>query len=646
MYRYVLLIFLLHWFPAQALEIKVRDAGALYYENVPPVTEEVRRSLYPYLDIRSARFAGWLPGGGMLIRTRMEETEQVYRVSEPGGRREQLTFFHDPVQFARASGDPQRNLALLLRDEGGSEDFQLFSLDLDSGDTRLISAGEARTGAVVISRAGDRAAYYSTRRNGRDWDLYVADLATGEERMVHEAEGIWMPLEWGPRDRSLLVLHVVSNAESYPWLLDLRSGRIRRLTREGHVAAYRSLRFGRSPSELVLISDAGREFMSLYAVDLRSGRRRLLLDESADVTEIEVSPDGRVIAYVINHEGFGRLRLFDLQSGQHQALPDLPEGVISNPTFSPDGRLLAFDFTGPAVAGDVFVLEPETGELQRWTYSESGGLSETDFIEPELFHYPTFDRVDDEPRRIPAWLYRPRGEGPHPVIVEIHGGPAVQRRPTFSASFQHWANELGAAVIAPNVRGSTGYGATYVGLDDGRRREDAVRDIGALLDWIAGRPDLDEERVAVYGSSYGGYMVLASMMYYGDRLAAGVNIVGIGNFVTFLENTRDYRRELRRAEYGDERDPEMRAFLESISPARHPQRLTRPLLVIQGLNDPRVPVSESEKLIAAMRENGHNPWYLLARNEGHGFRRLSNRRAMDEAVTLFFRRYLLGLDET
>lgn len=637
---------LLFYFPAHAVEIAVRDEGELYFENVPPVPDEIRLSLEPYLNIRSARFAGWLADGGMLVRSRLGETAQVFRVREPGARREQLTFFHDPVRFARTAVDPQRNLALLLRDEDGSEDYQLFSLNLDSGDTRLISGGKARNGAVVISRAGDRAAYYSTRRNGRDWDLYVADLASGEERMIHQADGMWMPLDWGPGDRSLLVLNVVSNAESYPWLLDVKSGRIRRLTREGHVAAYRSLRFGRSVSELILISDAGREYMSLFAVSLRTGRRRLLVDEPADVTDLEVSPDGRTLAYVINQGGYGRLRLMDLRTNRHLPLPDLPDGVIGQPAFDPDGRFLAFDFNGPTVAGDVFSLELDSGEIRRWTYSESGGLSESRFVEPRLFHYPTFDRVDDEPRRIPAWLYRPRGPGPHPVIVDIHGGPTAQSRPTFNANYQYWINELGVAVIAPNVRGSTGYGTKYIGLDDGRRREDAVRDIGALLDWIAAQPELNEDRVMVHGASYGGYMVLASLMHYGDRLAGGVDIVGISNFATFLENTRDYRRDHRRTEYGDERDPDMRAFLESISPANHPQRLNRPLFVIQGLNDPRVPVSESEQLIAALREHGRNPWYMMARNEGHGFQRQSNRQAMEEAVTLFIRRYLLGLDET
>ncbi len=623
-------------------EVQVRDEGELYFENVPTTPVEVRERLRPYLNTRSATLAGWLPESGLLIRTRLGETTQVYRIHEPGGRREQLTFFDEPVQFAAPASIEGRPLALLLRDVGGSEDFQLFSIDLEDSRTDLLTDGDARHGAVVLSTAGDQAAYYSTRRNGRDWDIYLVDLGTGAERLLLETEGAWMPLDFDASDRRLLLLHVVSTAESHPWILDLETGSLERLFDDGGVDAYRNLRFGHGQNQLVLISDVGREFLSLFAVDLEDGELRLLADHPWDVTDVAVSPDGNELVYVLNEGGYGRLRRLSLPDGEPKPLPDLPEGIISGPQYHPDGNRIGFNFQAANVAGDVYSLDLSQQTVSRWTYSELGGLSADQFVIPQHVLYPTFDEeAEGQQRMIPAWVYRPRGEGPHPVIVEIHGGPAAQRRPGFSPTFQYWVNELGAAVVAPNVRGSSGYGKTYLSLDDWRLREDSVRDIGALLDWIAEQPELDESRVMVYGGSYGGYMVLASLMHFGDRLAGGVNIVGISNFVTFLENTRDYRRDLRRAEYGDERDPEMRAFLEQISPANHPERLTRPLFVIQGLNDPRVPASESEQIIAAMRSAGHNPWYMLARNEGHGFRRQSNREARAEAETLFIRRYLL-----
>jgi dipeptidyl aminopeptidase/acylaminoacyl peptidase len=286
-------------------------------------------------------------------------------------------------------------------------------------------------------------------------------------------------------------------------------------------------------------------------------------------------------------------------------------------------------------------MDWDSGELVRWTFSEVGGLDTEGFAMPEVFDYPTFDKVGDQQRRIPAFIYRPEGEGPHPVIIQIHGGPESQSRPSFSSTYQLWVDRLDAAVIRPNVRGSAGYGKSYLKLDNGFLREDSVRDIGALLDWIAEQPDLDETRVAVYGGSYGGYMVLASSVHYSDRLKAAVDIVGISSFVTFLENTESYRRDLRRVEYGDERDPEMRAHLEKISPLNNVEKIDVPMFVVQGQNDPRVPVTEAEQIVAALREQGSPVWYMNALNEGHGFRRKENRDLFQEATVLFFETYLL-----
>ena len=285
----------------------------------------------------------------------------------------------------------------------------------------------------------------------------------------------------------------------------------------------------------------------------------------------------------------------------------------------------------------MFSIDFGTRLLTRWTRSELGGIQANRLVEPELIRYPTFDG-----RTIPAFVYRPSGSGPHPVIVSIHGGPEGQARPTFSATTQYYVNELGAAVIYPNVRGSAGYGKTWLTLDNGRRREDSVRDIGALLDWIAAVPDLNADRVAVTGGSYGGYMVLASLVHYGDRLRAGIERVGISNFVTFLENTQPYRQDLRRVEYGDERDPGMRAFLTSVSPLTRVDEMTTPLLISQGLNDPRVPASESEQIVAALKERDIPVWYVLAKDEGHGFRKKSNRDYLGAVTALFLKRHLLG----
>jgi dipeptidyl aminopeptidase/acylaminoacyl peptidase len=327
----------------------------------------------------------------------------------------------------------------------------------------------------------------------------------------------------------------------------------------------------------------------------------------------------------------------------------IPTGLAYGIVFSPDDRRLGMTLNLSQTPSDAFVLELgkrplEYGELTRWTSSEVGGLDTTAFRTPQLVRYPTFDKVGDRAREIPAWVYKPPGDGPFPVIISIHGGPEGQARPSFSATYQMWLDKLGVAVIQPNVRGSAGYGKSYLGLDNGFRREDSVKDIGALLDWIGTQPDLDAGRVAVFGGSYGGYMVLASAVHYSDKLKAAVDVVGISNFVTFLENTQDYRRDLRRVEYGDERDPEMRAHLEKISPLNNVDKIRVPLFVVQGQNDPRVPVTEAVQMVEALRELGQSVWYMNALNEGHGYRKRANRDAYQQAMILFFQEHLVATD--
>ncbi|MEE8137781.1 MAG: S9 family peptidase, partial [Thermoanaerobaculia bacterium] len=406
--------------------------------------------------------------------------------------------------------------------------------------------------------------------------------------------------------------------------------------------------FDASGKGIFLATNAQSDYTQLGHMDLESGEIEFITgDIPWDVEELAISSDGRRTAFIVNEGGVDRLYLLDPETYAYRLVEEIPIGLAGGMRFSPDGRRLALTLNTAKTPSDVFTLE--LGEeatsvegLTRWTFSEVGGLDTTRFVEPELIHYPTFDQVDGKPRMIPAFIYKPKGPGPHPVIVSIHGGPEVQYRPRFSSTLQMWIAELGAAVIAPYVRGSSGYGKEDVKLDNGYLREDSVKDIGALLEWIAGQGDLDADRVAVYGGSYGGYMVLATLVHYSDRLRAGVEIVGISNFVTFLENTQDYRRDLRRVEYGDERDPAMREFLAEISPNNHADKITAPLLVAQGQNDPRVPVTESQQIVRDVRSAGYDVWYMNALNEGQGFRKKENRDLYREAVVLFFRKHLLG----
>lgn len=317
---------------------------------------------------------------------------------------------------------------------------------------------------------------------------------------------------------------------------------------------------------------------------------------------------------------------------------------MSDVRFSPDGLHVGFALSAANSPSDIYSVDLEHQLVERWTTSEIGGLDASTFVTPELVRFPTFDKIGGKPRTIPAFYYRPRpnGSAKAPVVIQIHGGPESQARPVFSADIQFLVNELGVAVLVPNVRGSDGYGRSYLQLDNGFKREDSVKDMGALLDWIATRPELDSKRVGVHGGSYGGYMVLASMTHYNDRLRAGIDVVGISNFLTFLEHTESYRRDLRRVEYGDERDARMNAFLAKISPTANAKNITMPLFVAAGANDPRVPASEGQQIVDTVRKNGGEVWFLEFKDEGHGFRKKPNVDFFREATMQFWIEHLIG----
>jgi dipeptidyl aminopeptidase/acylaminoacyl peptidase len=399
--------------------------------------------------------------------------------------------------------------------------------------------------------------------------------------------------------------------------------------------------FDRTGRSIFTVSDERGEFSSLVRIDLATNARTWLTgDANWDVEGFSLSPDRRQIAYALNEDGLSQIYTTSAEGARRAVKARLPVGIIGGLQWSPDSRRLGLTINTARSPSDAYVYDVSRARLTRWTQSEIGGLNPANFVEPTLVRYPTFDQVNGQQRTIPAFVYRARQAGPRPVIIQIHGGPEGQSRPGFSSTIQYWANELGITVVVPNVRGSTGYGRSFVELDNGFKREDSVKDIGALLDWIKTQPDMDASKVIVYGGSYGGYMVLASMTNYPDRLAGGIDIVGISNFVTFLENTDGYRRDLRRVEYGDERDPAMRTHLQAISPLTNAHKITAPLFVIQGANDPRVPRSEAEQIVERVRANGRDVWYMLAMDEGHGFAKKSNRDAQREAETLFLQRVL------
>ena len=598
----------------------------LVADGLPPIPAGLREEVRRYTEFRTAGFVAWNPlKREMLISTRFANTAQLHRVRAPGADRTQLTFFDEPVGEASWSRDG--GSLVFSRDAGGNEFGQLYRLDLADGRVTLLSdGGRSQNGGVRWSTRGDRIAYGSTRRNGADRDIYVADPRDpGRTRRVAELSGGgWSVADWSLDDKELVLQEYLSVNQSRLWRVSLVSGMRDLLypVSADDTVAVRNARYSRDGQGLYFIGDAGSEFARLTYLSFASGRTTVLTPGlNWDVTEFELSPDGKRIAFVTNEAGTSRVHILDLATRRGRPLYQVPTGIVSNVTWRPQGDELGFTLSSARVAADAYSMNFTTGSLIRWTESETGGLDTSTLPEPELVKWTSFDG-----REITGFLYRPlpKFAGPRPVLINIHGGPEGQSLPGFQGRNNYFLMELGVAILYPNVRGSTGYGKTFVKLDNGLKREDSVRDIGALLDWIAAQPDLDPSRVVVAGGSYGGYMALAVATAYSDRMAGAIDVVGIANFVTFLERTETYRRDLRRVEYGDERDPAMRAFLEKISPVNNAAKIGKPLFVVHGRNDPRVPYTEAEQIVETVRSQGAPVWYLLAANEGHGFAKKEN----------------------
>jgi dipeptidyl aminopeptidase/acylaminoacyl peptidase len=629
-----------------------RESGNLVLEGVPQRDPAMTERLGRYLNGRSAKFLDWQPDGALLVATRFGDVDQVHRIGAPLGTREQLTFFSEPITVAAANS----NGFVFLKDKGGDENSQIYYYRNADRSTRLLTDGKSLNGSPVWAHDGKRLAFHSNARDGVSYDIYVVDVdSSAPPRLVAAGkQDTWFPLDWSPDDTKLLLWRYVSINESYLFVADVNTGTVtpvadaesdsgksnrrRRVDRknDGNVGI-RGAKFAPDGRGIYIVSDEAGEFAELFYFDPVTGERRAVSPEGAqwDVDAFDVSPDGRYIAYVMNEDGRSRLTVIDQQMKLDLVPPGVPDGRIDEIRFDRSGKKLAFSAESAQSPRDAYVYDLAKSSVERWTQSEVGPVDNSTFVPAELVHYPTWDRVNGKQRMLSAYLYTPKTPGPHPVLISIHGGPEDQYRPGYEAFFQFLVNELGYAVIAPNVRGSAGYGKTFLKLDNGVLREDAVKDIGSLLVWIGVQPILDRDRVVVMGGSYGGYMSLATLVSYSDRLRGGIDVVGISNFNTFLKNTSPYRQDLRRQEYGDEREPKMRAFFSRISPFNNSTSIRKPLLVVQGMNDPRVPASESEQMVARVRANGGEAWYLAAKDEGHGFRKKSNRDFYLETVATF-----------
>lgn len=627
---------------ASAALAEVPRPAAIVADGLPPVPDDLADATLPYLQARRAAFMGWNAADrSMLVKTRFGATDQLHVVGAPDGARSQISFEDEPILTGLLS--PGGDVLLIQKDNGGDEFYQLYTLT--NGRLSRVTDGESRNWFGAWSPDGRLVGYASSRRNGADMDLYVVDPRDpSTDRLVAQVSGGgWNIADFSADGSTALVLNRMSINHAAVYELDLASGRMTALTDPAAQVSYVDPQYG--PDGAVwATSNKDGDFLRLGRIE-RGGFAPVSQEAKWDVSDYAIAPDGAFVAYAVNEAGVSRLRVMDAASGRTRTVGGLPAGVIPY-SIGPAIQIAPWGAIGLSMSsartpGDAFSVDPETLAVTQWTHSETGGLDPSVNIEPTLIEIPSFDG-----ETISGFLYQPdpaKFPGKRPLIIDIHGGPEGQTRPDFLGPQNYLLNELGVALFFPNVRGSSGYGTRFVNLDNGPfQRENSVKDIGVFLEALKRNPVLDADRFAVTGVSYGGYMCYASAVHYGDQLKGASCYVGISNFVTFLQNTQSYRRDLRRVEYGDERDPAQRAQLEAISPLNAVDRITVPLLVATGGNDPRVPASEADQIIDAVRANGGQAWHLLAQNEGHGFHKKENEDYYFWTSLLFWKQTLLG----
>lgn len=596
-----------------------QSSGPAELDAPPKVPSSLIREVRPYTNMSSYGLAGWHPSRREIWAKAITPSYLgIGIVSSPGDSPQVGVSF--PANTYDVYYSPSGKSAVFVKDTDGNEQFQVYAYDPSDRKTTLLSDGKSRNTEPVWSNKGEWVIYSSNRRNGTDTDLYVAKpFETTSTRLLAQDKGYLKVFDWSPDDRQALFYNWLSANESYLYVVDVTSGEKTLLTPSpgADKVAYDYAQFSSDGKGIYLTTDRDSEFLRLAYMDLVT-KKVSYLSESIkwNIELFSLSPDRKTLAFVSNEDGVSRLHLLDTATNKERPVTWPRVGVISNLRWHNNNSDLAFTFVSARSIWDIYSINVATGKTERWVKGTSDGVDAEKFSEPEVIHWKSFDD-----RQISGFLYRPpvKFTGKRPVIIDIHGGPDDQARPDFNGADNYFINELGVVKIYPNVRGSTGYGKTFLKLDNGFKREDAVKDIGALLDWIKTQPSLDADRVLVTGVSYGGYVALSVAVSYPDRIRAAESISGQSNLVTSNEHTEDWRRDRRREEYGDERDPKMREFLNRIAPLNNVSKIKKPLMIVQGANDARVPSSEADQIVAALKKTGTPVWYLLAKNEGHDF---------------------------
>ncbi|MGX7667735.1 alpha/beta fold hydrolase [Flavobacterium pedocola] len=616
----------------------------LITENIADISKELAAKVKKYSEARAAFLEEVHPiKNEIIIATQFGSTIQLHKVSQPMGARKQITFFDEPI--GNATYEPTHGDYLIYsKDVGGNEFGQLFKLDLKTlKSTLLTDGGRSQNGGIKWKKDGSGFYFSSTKRNGGDRDIYYMNPNDPKSvKQVLEVKGGG----WGIHDLSndgskLLVGEYVSANESHLWLLETQTGKLTAITdRADKSIVQTNANFSKKADEIWFITDKDNEFQRLATFNLNTKKTNYYTSAIPwNIENYVLSEDKSQLVFSANEGGVSKMYLMDAVSKKYTEIKNIPIGTITDIDFTKDGQSIFFSQSTADSSSDVYKLTLKTNKMERWTESELGEMQKEDMSMPKLIEWKSFDNMKISGFYYPA---SPKFTGKRPVFINIHGGPEAQSRASFLGSSNYYTNEMGVAVIFPNVRGSSGFGKTFIAADNWYLRENSVKDIGALLDWIAQQPELDKDRIMIMGGSYGGYMTLATAFHYADKIRCSVDVVGISNFNTFLKNTEEYRRDLRRVEYGDERDEKMRAFLEKIAPLNNTDKIMKPMFIIQGTNDPRVPVTEATQMRDKLKAQGKTVWYLEAKDEGHGFRKKANVDYQRLAVIRFMENYLLN----
>jgi dipeptidyl aminopeptidase/acylaminoacyl peptidase len=630
--------------PLPVLGLPAQSQGALIFDGVPAGDPNLNLRISQYLVGRDASFLAWLPDNSLLISTRFGDLAQVHRVLAPLGMREQLTWYADPIsKVLTAPAGPAEGFAFLMEHHADGLP-QLYYYSFAGHAARMLSSGTGRHGSPLWSPDGKQVVFTGNDRDGTTTDVYRSEIGTpGPPHLVVAGrDRPWFPLDWSNDGQKLLLWQPGTGDDSELFIADVNTGGVLPAEAGGPHLGVRHARFAADGRGVYISSVEGGDFSVMRYLDLVTHQAR---DVTAaipwDIVDFQVGADGRYLAYVTNDSGRDRLTVLDNQLKLELSPAGVPEGRITGLHFDHTGHQLAFSAESAQSPSDVYVFEPERNQLTRWTHSEPGAVDPQTFVAAEALQYPTWDHGKSGQRLIPAFAYRPHTAGPHPVLIDIHDGPAAQFRPGFDPFIQFVVNQLGYVVIAPNIRGSTGYGKSFAELDNGPAREDALRDLGALLVWVGMQKDLDRTHVAVMGQDYGGFMALAMLSTYGDRLAGAISVDGYASLPSYLADGSPTEQGSRRAEFGDVHDPDLRATLNRISPLNNLVQIRKPVLVFQGLQDSAAQVSQAGQIVAGLRARGGEAWYVTARDEGHDIRHVANRDAWLATVAQFLKRLAL-----